>query len=177
MTNEAPPETIIFSIVACSTCDQLFLQSPRRDTCPTCGGGAGLEFFTFEGTQDGLRLQTVLPDLAVPAPTAAAVPATGEAPPETAAPALETGDALPAAEDLDDALNQLAIECLLNPGLEGDDFYNALLDAGASMEDASAARGRLQAVRDLIADLKTIPGVSATVEVSKATNQPGNWDE
>ena len=56
MTQEAPPETIDLAIVSCEACDQLFLESPRRGSCPTCGGAAALIFFQFEGGPDGLHL-------------------------------------------------------------------------------------------------------------------------
>ena len=56
MTQLAEPTTMELQIVSCETCDQLFLVSPRRETCPACGGPPGLEFFSFEASRDGVRL-------------------------------------------------------------------------------------------------------------------------
>lgn len=54
MTQEATETgTISLEIVSCKDCDQLFLLSPRRQTCPTCGGDAGMTFFQFEASGPG----------------------------------------------------------------------------------------------------------------------------
>jgi hypothetical protein len=57
MTQAPTTEVMELAIVACETCDGLFLKSPRRDACPTCGGSAGLTFFEFEGDETGLKLK------------------------------------------------------------------------------------------------------------------------
>lgn len=67
MTQAPPAETMSLRIVSCETCDQLFLVSPRRETCPGCGGGPGLEFFSFEASPEGVQLVSSLTDADVAA--------------------------------------------------------------------------------------------------------------
>src|SRR4030042_1317673 len=60
MTQPPEPDTIDLAIVSCEACDQLFLFSPRRGTCPTCGGAPGLYFFEFVAGPAGLSLKAPL---------------------------------------------------------------------------------------------------------------------
>lgn len=84
MTQAPPAETLTLRIVACETCDQLFLVSPRRETCPGCGGGPGVEFFTFEASPEGVQLVGFLtdapPELAEIEPPPAPAPEPGPEP-------------------------------------------------------------------------------------------------
>lgn len=59
MPNADQEGPVTLSIVSCQACDSLFLESPRRHTCPTCGGDAGITFFTFEADDRGVRPQGV----------------------------------------------------------------------------------------------------------------------
>lgn len=101
-------EIVELAIAACSTCDMLFLVSPRRGSCPTCGGEPGLVFFEFVGDQAGLHLKPAesadLPPAAAappfgaleaaaePEPLSAAAPALAPSPVAAAAPGIPSQD-------------------------------------------------------------------------------------
>ncbi len=131
MTQEAATESIELAIVACETCDQIFLSSPRRQTCPVCGGGAGLTFFEFTGSADGVTLKGA-PILTPPAPPSPA-------------------SSLPAGEGAPDAEGEVYADLLSLPDPEM--LRRVLEDYGAEAEDIAAAVGRLQAIHALFDQL------------------------
>ena len=148
MTQEAPPETIDLAIVSCEACDQLFLESPRRGSCPTCGGAAALIFFQFEGGPDGLHLLAHPELAALPADAPAEASIAGEAPPAPE-PELE----LPEGDEPLMPFERAEVECgayVAGDDLDTAEMYQALVLAGASHEDAETAVGRLIAVRGLL---------------------------
>ena len=147
MTQEAPPETIDLAIVSCEACDALFLVSPRRPSCPTCGGAPGLYFFEFQGGPDGLHLLTH-PDLASATPqTPAEAPAPAEPPPEPE-PVLVVRE-LPGELSALDMTRSMAAFYLEGEDVAEESLLQSFLDAGAEGEEASTAVGRLIAVRAL----------------------------
>ena len=152
MTQEAPPELIDLALVSCEACDQLFLHSPRRQTCPTCGGAAGFYFFEFQLGPDGLSLL----------PRSQVEPATPQAPaeaPTTAEPPPEPEPVL-AVQELAGELSLLAVArsraamYLEGEDVEETDLLNSIVATGATGEEASAAVGRLIAVRELFERLE-----------------------
>jgi len=152
MTQEAPPEIIDLALVSCEACDQLFLHSPRRQTCPTCGGSPGLYFFEFQGGPDGLVLLGH-PELASATPQAPAeAPAPAEPPPEPEPVAVvrELEGELSA---LDLARSRVALY-LEGEDISEDDLLQGILDAGAEGDEAGTAVGRLIAVRALFRRLE-----------------------
>lgn len=153
MTQDTAVETIELAIVACETCDQLFLLSPRRQTCPGCGGGAGLVFFEFEGQPDGLRLKGAPLLERIPSPTPAEASANGD---------VTAGPPVPAEAGAADELLAVDFRVLVFDRMiavvDGVDGAGEILGAqlaelGADPEQIAAAVGRLEAVRDLVADL------------------------
>jgi len=164
MTQAIEAETVELAIVSCETCDQLFLCSARRDSCPTCGGPAGLRFFEFLGDASGLHLKdgtlAALDAAPVAAPeegpvVALAAPAEGEAAGE--------GDE----GDQDEHTSfRVALWAFIDrsPGVSEDYLRRALADMGAEPEDATTAVGRLAAVRDLLQDLEAA-GLESEVSV------------
>ncbi len=163
MTQATEAETIDLAIVSCETCDQLFLCSPRRESCPTCGGPVGLRFFEFQGDASGLHLKDGT--LAALAAAPAAPPA--EAPPtEPAAPAEgeEEGwqEPSPAGATME-AFGVGVVDFLAGGAIDESNLREVLLDMGAEPEDAAAAVGRLVAVRDL---LRSLAGTGVEAEVS-----------
>jgi hypothetical protein len=153
MTQAPAVETMELRIVACEGCDQLFLVSPRRGTCPTCGGGPGVEFFTFDAGPEGVQLRGGL-----------AVEASAPPPPEPASPnGIPSADLAPVDQDAGDVDPQLLrLEELLPkvliyldgaPDLEPNELRECLLGMGADPEAATTAVGRLEAVRNLLAEL------------------------
>ena len=165
MTQE--PETVAMdlNIVSCQTCDAVFVESERRQTCPSCGGEPVGPYFRFVLDADGLHRK----DGAAPA-------AAGSPPAEETAPAAETPAAEAAVEEeapaggLGDqspaAMFPLTAMSYLRGG-EGteDDLRMMLADLGAEPEAAAAAVGRLVAVRDLLQELAAA-GVEAQVKVA-----------
>lgn len=166
MTEPPATEVIPLELVACETCDNAFLSSGRRQTCPGCGGAAGLTLSTYEASANGLR-QTTPPGLADPvaAPPAAPPPAAAPPPPapepQVAEP-TDTPDLITPAE-----LFPVAVGSYLDIGFPSPaDLTSILLDLGADPEVAATATGRLTAVRDLYtaltAALATTPPGSDT---------------
>lgn len=175
MTQAPEEETVELAIVACETCDQLFLCSPRRESCPTCGGPAGLRFFEFLGDASGVHLRDG---------TLAALAAEPAAPPAEA-PAAGLAAPVPAAEEepmmIGPVKGKVPIAGAMFGGfLAGEDVdvdcvKDWLLELGAEPEDAATAVGRLVAVRDLIRDLVAAdaePEVAVDVEVEPAEIRP-----
>ncbi len=175
MTQATEPETIDLAIVSCETCDQLFLCSPRRESCPTCGGGVGLRFFEFQGDASGLHLK----DGTLAALAAAPVAPPAEAPPAAPAAPAEREDRTPPSTlgDLPSSdVFPLVLESYLRGGEATEDDLRKLLgDLGAEPEDAAAAVGRLVAVRDLLRDLAAAgvePAASVDVQAAPAESPP-----
>jgi len=153
MTQATEVETMELSIVSCETCDQLFLLSPRRQTCPGCGGSAGLTFFEFVGDASGLHLKNgVDPAQLAAAPVDQRDPAgipheEGAEPPEESPWVGQdtTSDTLRFAVDVGLFLR--------GDDITEDKLQRELLDLGADPESAATAVGRLVAVRNLVREL------------------------
>lgn len=165
MTQATEVETMELSIVSCETCDQLFLLSPRRQTCPGCGGSAGLTFFEFVGDASGLHLKNGVD----PAPLAAA-PVDQRDPDgipreDGAEPAEESP---PVGQDTAADTLRFAVDVglfLKGEDITEDKLQGQLLDLGADPESATTAVGRLTAVRNLVRELVDAGlGVSVKVE-------------
>lgn len=164
MTQAPEAEAIDLAIVACETCDQLFLESPRRASCPGCGGPAGLRFFQFVGDADGLHLKDgVLPTPSVGAPLAAPLPVAAEPEPAPAGPPLATPEEEEAATP-GVSFGHLAGAFIDGAGAWTGNLQDALVLCGVDPEAAATAVGRLTAVRDLIASLSEA-GVDAKITV------------
>ncbi len=153
MTQVPAVETMELRIVACTGCDQLFLVSPRRENCPTCGSGDVVEFFTFDAGPEGVQLRGGL-----------AVEALAPRPPESASsngiPSgdLATVDRVPAADEEPVATFAASVALFLEGEradlpVELDELREQLLALGADPEAATTAVGRLEAVRNLLAEL------------------------
>ena len=155
MTQEAPPEPIELALVSCEACDQLFLHSPRRQTCPTCGGSPGLYFFEFQGGPDGLHL-LAHPELAPATPQAPVEVATAPEPPPEPEPMLVVQELEGEISPLDIARSRAAMY-LEGEDIEEADLLDAIQAAGAEDEDASTVVGRLIAVRALFRRLEVGP--------------------
>ncbi|KKM84097.1 hypothetical protein LCGC14_1302670 [marine sediment metagenome] len=169
MTQEAETVAVDLEFVSCQTCDAVFVASERRQTCPSCGGEPTGPYLQFVLDAAGLHLK----DGGIP--TAAPAPPAEEPAPEAEAPAAEA----PAAEEPVEETDWLevfvvGVTSYLQSGgglgVTEDDLATVLLEnLGAEPEDAAAAVGRLQAVRDLLRELTQLP-VEAQVEV---TVEPG----
>ena len=177
MTQVTEVETVELTIVSCETCDQLFVCSPRRDSCPTCGGPAGLRFFEFLGDASGLHLQDGTLGALAAAPVAAPAEASLVAPaPE--APAAEEA----ATEELEpNSFKDLGAECGAFVGssevVSEEELRGRFSDLGAEPEDAVTAVGRLVAVRDLLRDLEAPEaGAGELPAVPEPTQAEGDQD-
>ncbi len=91
MTQAPEVETMQLQIVSCETCDGIFLVSPRRQTCPTCGGPAGVEFFTFDVGPAGVTLLESLANVPLAATNGSAPAEDAAAPPAAAAEEVSAG--------------------------------------------------------------------------------------
>lgn len=157
MTQPTETDVIPLQLVSCETCDNAFLSSPRRQTCPGCGGAAGLSLVAFEASDNGLR-QVDAPPPAQPAAAPADVAAQHAAPPPPAAeaeqpPAPDTPEPLTPAQ-----LFPVAAGSYLDVGFPSpDDLTVILLDMGAEPDVAATTTGRLTAVRDVLQALTTPP--------------------
>ncbi|KKN36995.1 hypothetical protein LCGC14_0768060 [marine sediment metagenome] len=164
MTQETETPTMDLNIVSCQTCDALFVESERRQTCPSCGGEPVGPYFRFVLDADGLHRK----DGAAPA---AAQPTPAEEPAEELEPLPIVDDRQP--EELAGGLGDQSPAVMFpltamsylqgGEGTEGD-LRGLLADLGAEPEAAAAAVGRMVAVRDLLRDLAAA-GVEAEVEV------------
>jgi len=153
MTQATEVETMELSIVSCETCDQLFLLSPRRQTCPGCGGSAGLTFFEFVGDASGLHLKNGVD----PAPPSAA-PVDQRDPAGIPHDDVANGDSDGPAVSTSGQPDTLAFAVDVGLFLRGEDITEdklagELLDLGADPESATTAVGRLTAVRNLVREL------------------------
>lgn len=177
MTQEAETETVELAIVSCETCDQLFLVSPRRQACPTCGGPAGLVFFEFLGAPDGLHLKDG---------TLAAI-APASPPPEAVSSAVEPVEATPAPaeateeEGKPDVMEVLlsAIDAFLGGAdyVEEDILSYLVMPMGAEPEEAATVVGRLVAVRDALRSLTSPePSEGESVEPPERAQAPEGLD-
>ena len=187
MTQEAETVAMELNIVSCQTCDAVFIESERRQTCPSCGGPPVGPYFRFvlDGSglhqKDGVRAPPInreeavqqLKDLSYPEEEAEAMvdkwnedrDAAAEAPAATApveeeAPAGGLGDLPPS-----DVFPLTVASYLRGGEATGDDLRGMLTDLGAEREAATTAVGRLEAVRDLLQELAAA-GVEAQVEVT-----------
>ncbi len=157
MTQAPEAEPIQLAIVACETCDQLFLESPRRQTCPGCGGAAGLRFFEYVADQAGLHLRNgVAPAIPEPAP---AEPPPAEPPPTDPAPDAsdEVRRVTTVTIDQQELLAMIASLVLSGDHPDAEEFREELLSRGVEPDDVAAAVGRLQAVALLIASVTGHP--------------------
>lgn len=164
MTQEAETVAVDLNIVSCQTCDALFIESERRQTCPSCGGSPVGPYFRFVLDDSGLHQK----DGAAPA-------AAGSPPAEEPAPAAEIRAAVDrvAEEEPDGGLGAdppwvifpITVMSYLRGG-EGteDDLRGMLADLGAEPEAAAAAVGRLVAVRNLLQEIAAST-LAAQVEV------------
>ncbi len=179
MTQAPEAEVIELAIVACETCDQLFLESPRRQTCPGCGGGAGLRFFEYSADQAGLHLRngavSAEPASARPEPVeglrAIAGPEDEEEEDDVddgeeagAAPTASAPDAsdqpwrvTPVTIGSKDLLAMIGALVLSGAHPDATEFRDELLSRGVPPEDVAAAVGRLQAVAVLIMSVPERP--------------------
>lgn len=157
MTQPAEPETIELAICSCDACDQLFLVSPRRGTCPTCGGGPGLTFFEFVGNSAGLTLKGAPELLPVPPSEPPAEPEV-EVPPPPVEPAPAPQEPAAVAEEPSQgtALMHSAWAYLMGR-LSTVDLETEFRSAGAEPEAATTAVGRLFAVRELLEQIQRLP--------------------
>lgn len=55
MTQETETVAMELNIVSCQTCDALFIESERRQTCPSCGGPPVGPYFQFVLDDSGLH--------------------------------------------------------------------------------------------------------------------------
>jgi len=165
MAQEAETVAMELNIVSCQTCDALFIESERRQTCPSCGGPPVGPYFQFVLDGAGLHLKDGAAPAAAPAPPAE------ELAPEPEAPAAEASAAeaeAPAEEELEDMDVLLeAVKGYLGgaDALEVDVREWLEVQLGAEPEAAATAVGRLAAVRDLLRELAAA-GVEAQVEVA-----------
>lgn len=176
MTQATEPEIIDLAIVSCEGCDQLFLVSPRRENCPTCGGPAGLTFFEFVGDQSGVHLKNGV--LTTPQAPAHPEPVEGLAP-APAAPAAVEGERSSAGREAqtdDSTLIAEIVSEFIVGAVDEEDVRAVFMDLGADPEAAATAVGRLSAVRDLLSEL-TAAGVEAevTAAVEEPAPEPPSW--
>ena len=175
MTQAPVVETMELRIVACTGCDQLFLVSPRRENCPTCGSGDVVEFFTFDAGPDGVQLRGGL-----------AVEAAAPPPPEPASSnGIPSGDLapvdqVPAADDEPVATFAASVAFFLEGEradlpVEVDELREQLLALGADNDAATIALGRLEAVRNLLADLTR--SAEPETESPPPAAEPGDGEE
>jgi hypothetical protein len=175
----AQPEVteLEISLVSCEACDMCFLFSPRRETCPTCGGGPGLTLFEWTGYSNGLHLKTELPaDYAATLPPA---PAPVEAPAsDMGLPANVRGDEAPGASAVSPVgaelvapppaggtaqiyarrvseLADLAAVAIIRDPFDPVPLRAAIAALGAEPEEMSMVIGRLEAVRAYIHEVAT----------------------
>ena len=193
MPEDTKPVTMDLNIVSCQTCDAMFIESERRQSCPGCGGPPVGPYFQFVLDGSGLhpkgraweplinREQAIkdLRDLSFTAEEAEARVTKWEegdlTPAEAAAEEAPAEEEKPAGEGIQlppsDVL-PLAIESFLRGGeATGSDLRTLLLDLGAEPEAAAAAVGRLVAVRELLAELaehRIEAGVEVEAEVTPA---------
>jgi hypothetical protein len=164
MTQETEAEIVELAIASCQTCDQLFLISPRRETCPGCGGPPGLVFFEFVGDRAGVHLKDGTLAALAPVP-AAVVAVSSPVEPVEAAPVERTPGVEGEAPGSVDILLE-GIRGFLGGASElGPDIKQWLVvRLGADPEEAATAIGRLVAVRDLIAGLTPPPSDADLVQ-------------
>ncbi len=153
MTQEAETAAMDLNIVSCQTCDALFIESERRQTCPRCGGPAVGPYFEFVLDGGGLPLKDGAAPAVVPAPP-------GEEPapePEAPAPEAPAAEAEPVSglETLTTGeVFPVAVASFLESGAgTEEDLRGMLADLGAEPEAAAIAVGRLTAVRNLLREL------------------------
>jgi len=165
MTLEAETVAMDLNIVSCQTCDALFIESERRQTCPSCGGPPVGPYFQFVLDGAGLRLKDGAAPAAAPAP-----PAEEPAPePEAPAPEAPAEEAAPPAEEetnWQEVFAEGIATYLQGGGITEDDLRTVLENQlGAEPEAAKTAVGRIMAVRVLLCQLAEA-GVEAQVEVT-----------
>lgn len=167
--NEEPTWPVTFQVAACSVCDALFLMSGRRETSPCHGSDPILVVCTLSVDKEG----HVTGEWGVGAPIGVlditAQPEAPAAPPEPA-PAEEAlefprEETVPVIEVL-----RVVIQAFLDgdPVVE-DQLAGVFEDAGAEPEAAATAVGRLQAVRELIQELR---GAGVPVTVGATAEEP-----
>jgi len=165
MTQDAETVAMDLNIVSCQTCDALFIESERRQTCPSCGGLPVGPYFQFVLDGSGLHQKDGA------APAAAGSPLAEEPAPEPEAPAAEA----PVEEEEPIMIGPVAdkvpvagamLAGFLTGEVEEVEYVREwLVELGAEPEAVAAAVGRLVAVRDLLREL-VAAGVEAQVEVA-----------
>lgn len=151
MTQEpVADEALELAIVACSTCDTLFLDSPRRHSCPGCGGNPGLVFFEFIANSHGIQLKSSGLELA--SEVVQDAPA-GERPPPhppAEAPPFETETDTHEFESARDDVFVDIGRYLMGYGHTGERIRAKLESLNYDPEGITVALGRLEAVRDFL---------------------------
>lgn len=154
MTQAPSTDVMQLSIVGCVSCDQLYLQSPRRQTCPTCGSPDAVEFFEFTAGPDGALLVGSAIDAIADAHKASA-PADNGAAPSTLSPADSKSQSRLSPED-QDWLNMVdtVASYLLVPAAHEIPMREMFVEYGADPEAAATAVGRLEALRAFMHELR-----------------------
>lgn len=165
MTQEAETVAMDLNIVSCQTCDALFIESERRQTCPSCGGPPVGPYFQFVLDGEGLRLKDGAAPAAAPSPPAEELAPEPEPPPAEAPAEEEEAEEPRPADAIMEAFGVGAVHFLCGGAMDEGNLRAVLDDMGAEPEAAQIAVGRLAAVRDLLRELAEA-GVEAQVEVA-----------
>jgi hypothetical protein len=155
---EAPTGPIEVALATCSSCDNVFLMSGRRETSPCCGADLGVVLATL----------TIQPDGEISAfwgfrkPETAVDVEGGPAPPaeEPPSPPAGNGEEDEEEEEVTEQESVL-VACssyLHDAGVTELELRTAFIDAGAEREAAASAVGRLNAVRNLLRALREASG-------------------
>lgn len=165
MAQEAETVAMELNIVSCQTCDTLFIESERRQTCPACGGlpvGPYLQFVLDDG---GLHLKDGAAPAAAPAAPAEELAPEPEIPAAVAVEEEEGEEEPRPADAIMEAFGVGVVDFLAGGAIDEGNLREVLSDMGAEPEAAAIAVGRLAAVRDLLRELAAA-GVEAQVEVA-----------
>jgi hypothetical protein len=171
VTQPDTAEPLRIEIVACEACDQLFLVSPRRQTCPTCAGNAGVSLFQFDVAADGVHL---LGGLVPEAAQAAAAPAAAPAPeaPSGIPEISSTAEAQPAEPpEPGRAFAGLVARLLTDAGAPTAAIAEFLYPRGIDGEIIAAAEGCVSRLRHVIACVRSSEMV-ADLQAAGANGSP-----
>jgi hypothetical protein len=151
---EALTGPIEVAIATCSVCDGLFLMSSRRETSPCHGADLGVVVATLTIAPNGdvIGHWGMARGLSEEEEEELRSPPAEEPPPPPAGDGEEEEE-----EEENDNLGVLLAGIgayLADAGVAADDIHTWLTRMGADREDASAAVGRLVAVRDLLQRLE-----------------------
>ncbi len=171
MTQATDTEAIELSIVACTGCDQLFLLSPRRQACPTCGSPAAVTLFEFEAGPSGVQLKGSILDVQDGAGPPEERESAETASSDSALSASSEALGEPISKGTPLTLESMAGFYLMDEGVTEHELRDAFLAAGAEPEPAIVAVGRLAAVHEFLQDLHAA-GIPADVSAHAQAPDP-----